>query len=256
LGLRGDRAREAIKKPYRGLLRITGRLVKQAATAVAEAPGRLAGLEASARAAAERALAQLAELLPRARQVVDQTRTRVLRGVTDSAGKLISVHEPWAQILRRGKRHRPTEFGVLAKVQEADGGIVTDADLVDTKHDSALLVPSVERHIAVFGEAPDLAATDRGFFSLEGERRIQELGVRRAVIPHCGGRSRKRIEYERQRWFRRGRAWRAGGEARIGRLKNVFGMSRSRYRGRDGARRTVLWAAIANNLVAMATARP
>jgi hypothetical protein len=46
-----------------------------------------------------------------ARQVVDQTRTRVLRGVTDSAGKLISVYEPWAQILRRGKRHRPTEFG-------------------------------------------------------------------------------------------------------------------------------------------------
>jgi hypothetical protein len=31
-----------------------------------------------------------------------------------------------------------------------------------------------------------LAATDRGFFSLDGERQVRELGVRRPVIPHCG----------------------------------------------------------------------
>jgi IS5 family transposase len=256
LRLRGDKAREAIKKPYRGLLRITGRVVRQAAAAVADGRRGLASLDRRARTAAERVLGQLAEVLPRARQVIQQTRARVLRGVTDSAGKIISVFEPWAQILRRGKPHRPTEFGVLVKVQEADHGVVTDVDLVATKHDAALLVPAVEKHIAVFGAPPDLVATDRGFFSLAGERQIQALGVRRAVLPHCGGRSRKRIEYERQRWFRKGRAWRAGGEARIARLKNVFGMSRSRYRGEDGARRTVLWAAIANNLVALAAPRP
>ena len=49
-----------------------------------------------------------------------------------------------------------------------------------------------------------------------------------------------------------GRAWRAGGEARIGRLKHTFGMARSRYRGDGGTARTTYWAAIANNLVAMA----
>ena len=75
----------------------------------------------------------------------------------------------------------------------------------------------------------------------------------RAVIPKPGHRSDKRIEYERQRWFRRGRAWRVGGEARISRLKHCFGMHRSRYRGEDGMGRTVIWAAIANNLAAVAT---
>jgi IS5 family transposase len=156
--------------------------------------------------------------------------------------------------MRRGKLHRPTEFGALVKVQEAEGGIVTDIAVVSTNHDSQLLVPSVERHIAIFDRPPHLAATDRGFFSTDGERRISELGVKRPAIPHCGYRSKERIAHEKQRWFRRGRAWRAGGEARINRLKHHFGMARSRYRGESGMKRTVYWAAISNNLVAIGRA--
>ena len=89
--------------------------------------------------------------------------------------------------------------------------------------------------------------------STDGERRVWALGVHHAVIPKPGFRSRERIDYERQRWFRRGRAWRAGGEARIARLKHRFGMARSRYRGERGMVRTVYWAAIANNLAAIAS---
>jgi len=44
------------------------------------------------------------------------------------------------------------------------------------------------------------------------------------------------VMHERQRWFKRERAWRAGGEARISRLKNTFGMQRSPYRGRTRRR--------------------
>ena len=83
--------------------------------------------------------------------------------------------------------------------------------------------------------------------------RLVELGVKHPVIPKPGYRSAKRIQHEHQRWFRRGRAWRAGGEARISRLKNHFGMTRSRYRGKSGLARTAYWAAISNNLAAIAT---
>jgi IS5 family transposase len=157
------------------------------------------------------------------------------------------------QILRRGKLHRPTEFGQMVQVQEAEGGIVTNVDVVPGKDDKGLLVPAVEHHINVFGRPPQIAATDRGFHSGKGERRIRELGVKRPVIPKPGHKSDKRVAHERQRWFRRGRAWRAGGEARISRLKHQFGMARSRYKGEQGTKRTVLWAAIANNLVAIGT---
>ncbi len=222
---RGDAAKEAIKKPYRGLLRITARLLRQAAVAAACAQRRLARSKAAPSKIA-RSLAALRRILPLGRQVVRQARARVFRGVTDLPGKIISVFEPWAQILRRGKLHKPTEFGALVRVQEAEGGIVSDVAVVPEKNDAPLLVPSVERHIEIFGRAPDLAATDRGFYSTVGERRIHELGVKRPVIPWPGRKSQERREYERQRWFRRGRE--------------------------HGLERTVYWAAIANNLAAVA----
>jgi transposase, IS5 family len=251
LRLRGERARAAMKKPYRRLLTITRRVIKQARCAL-ETARRRAGRTKDERLS--KAIARLAAFVPLANQVVKQTKARVLGGVTNSGDKLISVFQPYAQILRRGKIHKPTEFGMLVKVQEAENGVVTDVTLVPGKADAPLLVPSVERHIAVFGRAPGLASTDRGFYSIEGERRIQELGVRRAALPKPGYRSKERIAYEKQRWFKKARAWRAGGEARISRLKHQFGMHRARYQGERGLERTVLWAAIANNLLATATA--
>jgi IS5 family transposase len=251
---RGDAAKEAIKRPYRRLLRTTARLVRQANKTIETLRRQLPRMRSERRSVVERSLTKLSRVLPQARQVVRQTRARIIRGIANSDGKIISIFEPYARIMRRGKLHRPTEFGALVKVQEAEGGIVTDVAVVDTNHDSQLLVSSVERHIEIFGRAPQMAATDRGFFSLDGERRIVELGVKRPVIPHSGHRSKARIAHERQRWFRRGRAWRAGGEARIARLKHCFGMHRSRYRGETGIRRSVYWAAIANNLIAVARA--
>ena len=251
---RGDEARAAIVKPYRRLLRVAARITRQAVRARRAASRAMQKARGRRRRALQRALAKLDVFIPRAEQVIKQTRARVIRGVSNSEGKLLSIFETGTRILRRGKLHKPTEFGALVRVQEAEGGVVTDVGIVDGNHDSELLVPAVERHIEVFGKPPTMAATDRGFYSGRGVKRIEELGVRRAVVPFPGGRSQKRVAHEHQRWFRRGRAWRAGGEARIARLKHCFGMARSRYRGTSGTSRTIYWAAIANNLVTIARA--
>ena len=248
---RGERAKRAIKRPYRRLLRITGRLARQAHRAVETARQQRKRMRGRRRKRVDRLVAHIETMLPRVRQVIRQTRGRVLRGDSRTPGKIVSLFEPWAQIIRKGKLHQPTEFGACVKVQEADGGIVTDVAVDEGRADALLLVPAVERHIQLFGRAPRLAATDRGFYSGRGEERIIEMGVVHPVLPRPGYRMPKRILYEKQRWFRRGRAWRAGGEARISRLKHAFGMKRSRYRGRPGLDQSICWAAIANNLVAI-----
>ena len=248
---RGERAKRAIRRPYRRLLRITGRLARQAHRAVETARQQRKRMRGRRRKRVDRLVAHIETMLPRVRQVIRQTRGRVVRGESRTPGKIVSLFEPWAQIIRKGKLHQPTEFGACVKVQEADGGIVTDVAVDDARADALLLVPAVERHIQLFGRAPRLAATDRGFYSGRGEERIVEMGVRQPVLPRPGYRLPKRILYEKQRWFRKGRAWRAGGEARISRLKHAFGMKRSRYRGRPGLDRSICWAAIANNLVAI-----
>ena len=184
------------------------------------------------------------------RCVVAQTKLRVFKGITDSRTKIVSVFAPETKILRRGKVHKPTEFGHMVKVQEAEGGIVTDIAVV-TEHDAKLLVPSVEHHKKVFGRVPYVVATDRGFFSLDNIRDVTIMGVRCVAVPKPGHRSAGWLARERSRRFRRARAWRAGGEARISRLKHTLGMHRTRYKGPTGAARCVYWAGLANNLIAI-----
>jgi IS5 family transposase len=238
--------RRALKRPYGRLLTITGRTIRQAEEVVMRAHRRRRPLSGHAWRSV-RVLERLAQL---GRKVIAQTKERVFKGNAKSSEKLVSVYEPHTKIIRKGKAGKPTEFGRTVKVQEAEGGVITDIGVVDTG-DQALLVPGVERHKEVFGRVPRVVATDRGFFKTKSVRRIENMGVRCAAVPKPGHRSPTWLKRERQRTFRRARAWRAGGEARIARLKNTFGMRRSRYKGENGISRAAHWAAIANNLMAI-----
>jgi IS5 family transposase len=241
-----DAKLRALRKPYRRLLTITRRVLRQGEQVLKRARRRWARLSGRARRSA-RILERMVDL---GRRVVTQTKQRIFRRITKSHQKIVSVFEPHTRILRRGKAHKPTEFGQMVKVQEAEGGVVTDIAVV-TQTDHALLVPSVERHRTVFGRAPHTVATDRGFFSTNGVQCIESMGVRCAAVPKPGHRSPTWLARERRRAFRRARAWRAGGEARVARLKHTFGMHRTRYRGESGVERCAYWAGIANNLMAI-----
>jgi transposase, IS5 family len=241
-----DAKRAALRRPYRRLLATTRRVLRQAEQTVKRARRRWLRLSGRAR----RGVRTMQRVIELGRRVVAQTKLRVFKGITKSAIKVVSIFEPDTRILRRGKAHKPTEYGQMVKVQEAEGGIVTDIAVV-TEHDTKLLVPSVEHHRHVFGRVPHIVATDRGFFSLDNVRDVATMGVRCVAVPKPGHRSPAWLARERSRPFRRARAWRAGGEARIARLKHTFGMHRTRYRGEKGVARCVYWAGIANNLMAI-----
>ena len=241
-----DAKRAALRRPYRRLLATTRRVLRQAEQTVKRARRRWQRLSGRAR----RGVRTMQRMIELGRRVVAQTKLRVFKGITKSALKIVSVFVPDTRILRRGKAHKPTEYGQMVKVQEAEGGIVTDIAVV-TEHDTRLLVPSVEHHRHVFGHVPRVVATDRGFFSLDNIRDVATMGVRCVAVPKPGYRSPGWLARERSRPFRRARAWRAGGEARIARLKHTFGMHRTRYRGEQGVARCAYWAGIANNLMAI-----
>ena len=78
-----------------------------------------------------------------------------------------------------------------------------------------------------------------------------KLGVKRIVLPKPGRKSETRRQYERQRWFWRGRRFHAGVEGRISVIKRKYGLDRCRNRGQDGFECWVGWGVIANNLTAM-----
>ncbi len=244
-----DAKRRALQRPYRRLLTIVRRTIRQAVEAVKRVGRGRHPLSGRGR----RSVRNLGRLARVGQKVVAQTKERVFKGNAKSSEKLVSIFETQTKILRRGKAGKPTEFGQMVKVQEAEGGVITDVGVVEGT-DHALLVPSVERHKDVFGRVPNVVATDRGFFKTANVRCIEEMGVRCAAVPKPGHRSPSWLKRERQRSFRKARAWRAGGEARIARLKNTFGMRRTRYKGDSGVARSAHWAAIANNLMAIGSA--
>ena len=189
------------------------------------------------------------------RRVLAQTQARVFEGNTHFEDKLLSLFETATEATRKGKAAKPTEFGKLVKIQEAEHQVVTDyAVYPERPTDHSLLLPAIERHQVLFDRVPELVAADAGFFSAENERRAQAAGVRRVAIPNKQTRSPARWAVQRERWFKRAQRWRVGCEGRISVLKRCHGLFRCRYKGSAGMERWVGLGVIANNLLAIARA--
>jgi transposase, IS5 family len=68
---------------------------------------------------------QLHVTADRVRQVVKQTKVRIFDGVTQLPGKIVSLFEPHTEIIRKGKASKPTEFGKMVQLLEAENQIIT-----------------------------------------------------------------------------------------------------------------------------------
>jgi IS5 family transposase len=240
---KSEKGKQKLTAAYRKLLDVSSRVVGQAKKFSAE-------LANKRRTVLRRAKQQLDEMIPRVQQVMRQTRQRVFGGDTRAEGKIVSVFETETEVIRKGKAGKPTEFGKLVKIQEAENQIVTHYEVYDRRpSDSALLTPAIEKHIEQFGHAPIVAAADTGFFSAANEARAEQLGVKRVAVPSQSTKSVARKQTQKKRWFKKAQAWRTGCEGRISVLKRRHGMNRSRYKGTDGMRRFVGLAVIADNVI-------
>ena len=244
---KSEKGKQKLAAAYGKLLETTSRVVGQAKKFSAEIAGKV---KRGPGKVVQKAKRQLDEMIPRVQQVLRQTRQRVLGGDTRAEGKIVSVFEPQTEVIRKGKAGKPTEFGKLVKVQEAENQIVTHYEVFEERpSDSALLTPSIERHIEQFGHAPRMAAADAGFFSAANEAKAEELGVKWVAVPSQSTKSQQRKQRQKKRWFKKAQKWRTGCEGRISVLKRRHGMNRSRYKGNPGMRRFVGLGVIADNLI-------
>jgi IS5 family transposase len=123
----------------------------------------------------------------------------VLHGDTHVPNKVMSLFEPHTEGIRKGKVVKPTEFGKLVTIQEAEHQIVTAyAVHAERPADQTLWVPALDAHQQIFDRAPYLAAADRGFASAANEQAATTRGVRRVVLPRPGPKTPARRAHERQ----------------------------------------------------------
>ena len=240
-----------MKLAYGRLLNATGRVVGQAKRFSKEITAGVKYSLAPARQVVLEGHRQLLdEMLPRVQQVIRQTKARIFHGDSRSEGKIVSLFEPSAEVIRKGKASKPTEFGKLLKLQEAENQIVVDYEVFARRpSDMDLLIPAIDVHQAKLGRVPRLVAADAGFYSANNEAAAKAKGVKRVCIPNRSSKSAARKREQKKRWFRNGQRWRTGCEGRISVSKRRHGLNRCRYRGDDGMQRWVGLGVIADNLI-------
>jgi IS5 family transposase len=225
----------------------TGELLEQsvkearrlAATARRKARGR--GAQAKLRAAA-----QLDELADRCAKISTQITQRV-QG-EKIADRLISLADPDARPIRKGKLGKPTEFGYVAQIAEitpntkrgARGLILPAASLPGNPVENTLL-PQTIAELDRLGLSPKEVALDGGFTLGPTQDAMSDLAPERLFIAGRQQPGSRRTQRRLQRY-------RTGAEGRISHLKRGYGLRRSRLKGDDGQKTWTGWGILAYNL--------
>jgi IS5 family transposase len=213
------------------VLAITGEMAVIAEAALSDALGvaRNAGrsLRAAGEAASGQAVAAVAEierLSTLLAQVIGQTRARLAGGMPDGASRIVSLHDPEARPIRKGRIGKPVEFGYKAQVVDNVEGIVVDYRVVmGNPPDAPMLVPAIRRIAERFGR------------------------VHQVAIPRKGRPSAARQKAQRSARFVKLVKWRTGSEGRISALKRQGGWGRSLMDGLKGTETWCGWGVLAHN---------
>lgn len=246
---RSGEAKAAVEHHTARLLQVTRQVVTRAQRVLTNSRRTVRQRRGRAAAAVQQLRTRLHTMVQRTTQVMVQTEQR-LQGVLAIPDRLVSLFDPEARPIRRGKLSAKTEFGYKALLTESEERLITHYEVhVGNPGDGGLLPAAFERHVEAVGRRPRAVATDRGFGSKANEDFLREREVPRISLPYRGRPRAARRAHEHQRWFRRLQRWRAGQEATISLGSRKYAWRQSRLRGREGADLWLGFGVLASNLV-------
>jgi transposase, IS5 family len=90
----------------------------------------------------------------------------------DGATRRVSLHDPDARPIAKGRLGKAVEFGYKAQVADNEDGVVLDHDVEQgNPPDGPRLAPAVERIRRRTKRAPRIVAADRGYGEKQGRGR-------------------------------------------------------------------------------------
>ncbi len=200
-----------------------------------------------------KAAGKLEELADRCEKVAGQIRQRVKgEKITD---RIISLADPDARPIRKGKLGKPTEFGYVTQVAEVTEhtkpgarGLILPASTALGNPSENTLLPATVEELKRLGIAPREVALDGGFMPTPTNTALEDLTAKQAFIAGRQQPASKRTQRRLQRY-------RTGAEGRISHLKRRYGLDRSRLKGNQGQQIWTEWAILSHNADTL-TVRP
>jgi len=221
---------------------LLGRSIKEARRLAGIARRRARGRGAHAKL---KAAAGLEEMADRCEKVAAQIRHRVAdEPITD---RIVSLHDPDARPIRKGKLGKRTEFGFVSQLAEVTEhtktgarGLILPASTQLGNPAEETLLPGTVAELDRLGIKIREVAVDGGFKPGPTNTALADLGPKTVFIAG-------RQEPASKRTTRRLRRYRTGEEGRISHLKRSYGLGRSRLKGDQGRQIWTEWAILAYN---------
>ena len=220
--------------------------VKEARAVGAEGRRKARALHRSAAARILAAAERLQTLADRSEKVVEQIGKRLAgEPIRD---RLVSIFDPDARPIRKGKLGKQTEFGYVEQLAEvtpntkpgARGFVLPPATAAGNPGENELL-PQTVAELERLRLSPREVALDGGFQTQATAQALAPLAPQRTFIAGRASPGSRRTQ-------RRLARYRVGAEGRISHLKRRHGLRRSRLKGGEGQRTWTGWAVFAYNV--------
>ena len=192
-----------------------------------------------------KAATALEEMADRCEKVARQIKQRVAgEPIKD---RIVSLHDPDARPIRKGKLGKKTEFGFVSQVAEVTEntkpgarGLIRPASTELGNAAEETLLPGTVAELDRLGIKIREVAVDGGFKPGPTNTALADLQPKTVFIAG-------RQEPASRRTTRRLRRYRTGEEGRISHLKRRYGLDRSRLKGDEGRQIWTEWAILAYN---------
>ena len=168
--------------------------------------------------------AELESFLPAMQQVVSQASRRDEGETVPARDRVFSIFEPHTELIKRGRRNKPIEFGHAVLLCQTREKFITDYEAFEHRRvDCELTETVIDRHEALFGEPPEVLAGDKGFCPDSETYEQLEERVETLAVPR---RMRDLADAVMSTW----QSFRAGIEGTISGLKRAFRLARCYFR--------------------------
>lgn len=197
-----------------------------------------------------RAAAKLEQLADRCEKVAQQISQRVAGEPIQD--RLVSLSDPDARPIRKGKLGKPNEFGYVTQLAEVTEntrrgarGLILPAATAPGNPGENTLLPATVTELKRLGLSPREIALDGGFQTGPTSDALTSLPADRVFISGRQQPGPRRTQRRLQRY-------RTGAEGRISHLKRSYGLDRSRLKGDQGQQIWTGWAILTYNLDTLA----
>ena len=240
---KGPDYQQRLKKPYRQLLQVSGKILRKARRLCEELDAFYDNNQLVFQ------VQQIRTFIERTQHVRQTARRRVLNGETvPNEDKLFSIFEPHTQLYKRGKAGEPKQFGRLVLVYEDAAGFVVHHHLLPRdKGDRDVIVEQTKVLQGLLNGKMESLSLDRGFHTPDNQVQLLQI-VAHPCLPKPGAKQAAQQEATATVQFRQAQQRHPGVESAIGALQAGNNLKRCQDHTEIGFERYLTLSILGRNL--------